>query len=100
MNTETFGMPQDLPPVEPPPEVPLLTNAELVQLQIRMIALEHLVIALLAEASERQLALARDLAVNLSPRPGSTQHRLTIHAAAQMVHLVDRASLFRVVSPE
>ena len=56
------------------PEVPDLTNAELVQLRIRVIALENLVIALLAEASDRQLDLAREMAAYISPRPGSTHH--------------------------
>ena len=69
--------------------------AELVQLRIRVIALENLVISLLAETSDRQLDLARDMAVYVSPRPGFTPHRSTLHAAAQMVHLVERASHFR-----
>ena len=74
---------------------PPLTNTELVQLQIRVIALENLVIALLAEGSDRQLALAREMADYISPRPGFTHHRLTIHAAAEMVSLVRRAGAFR-----
>ena len=77
------------------PEVPQLTNAELVQLRIRVIALENLVITLLAEASDRQLQLAREMAAYISPRPGFTHHPLTIHAAAQMIDLVERASRFR-----
>lgn len=64
-----------------------------------MIALENLVITLLAEASDRQLDLVREMAVYISPRPGFTQHPLTIHAAAQMIDLVDRASHFRVATP-
>ena len=69
--------------------------AELVQLRIRVIALENLVIGLLAEASDRQLDLAREMAVYISPRPNFTRHRSTIHAAAQMNHLVERAAHFR-----
>jgi len=42
--------------------VPPLKNADLVQLQIRIIALESLVIALLAAASDRQLALSARMA--------------------------------------
>ena len=80
-------------------EVPQLTNVELVQLRIRVIALENLVIALLAEASDRQLNVIREMANYISPRPGFTQHPLTIHAAAQMIDLVDRANHFRVVIP-
>ena len=71
--------------------VPPLGNAELVQLQVRMIALENLVIALLARASPEQLDLARKMAAYISPRAGYTPHPLTVHAAAQMVHLVERA---------
>jgi len=80
-------------------EVPQLTNAELVQLRIRVIALENLVITLLAESSDRQLDRVRKMAAYISPRPGFTHHPLTIHAAAQMIHLVERAGYFRGVTP-
>lgn len=76
----------------------LLTNAELVQLQARVIALENLVTALLAGATHDTSDLARELAGYISPRPGSRPHHLTIHAAAQMVHLVERSSLLRTHS--
>src|SRR5450755_2801471 len=68
-----------------------LTDAEMVQLQIRLIALESVVIALLAESTDRQLDLVRDMVAHISPRSGFTQHRLTMHAAAEMISLVDRA---------
>lgn len=87
-------------PSEAPPESPQLTNTELVQLRVRVIALENLVIALLAEGSERQLNLVRAMAEFISPRPGHTRHPLTLHAAAQMVNLVERAVPFRTVPPE
>jgi len=80
------------------PEVPPLSHAELVQLRVRVIALENLVIALLAEASDRQLALARDMAAYICPRAGFTQHPLTIHAAARMIHVVEAAGRFRNVA--
>ena len=51
-------------------------------------------IALLSQASPQQLELVRELAAYISPRPGFTPHRLTIHAAAQMVRLVERAGDF------
>jgi len=73
---------------------PRLTNAELVQLRIRVIALENLVIALLVEASERQLDLVRDMAAYISPRPHRTHHPLTTRAATQMTDLVERARRF------
>ena len=79
-------------------EIPELTNAELVQLRIRVIALENLLIALLAEASERQLGLAREMAAYIAPRPGFTNHPLTLHAAGQMIDLVERANHFRSVT--
>jgi hypothetical protein len=75
--------------------VPELTNAELVTLRIRVIALENLMISLLATASDDQLRLAREMAGYISPRPGFTQHPLTIHAAAHMIDLVERAGHFR-----
>ena len=76
-------------------DVPPLTNAELVQLHVRVIALENLVIALLAEAPDRQLELARAMSAYIAPRPGFTRHPLTVDAAAQMVSLVERARHFR-----
>jgi hypothetical protein len=80
-------------------EVPPLTNAELMHLRVRVIALENLVIALLAQASDRQLDLVREMATYISPRPGFTQHPLTIHAAAHMNQFVERAGHFRDVIP-
>ena len=78
------------------PQVPPLTEADLVQLRIRVVALENLLIALLAEASDRHLDLVREMAAYISPRPGFTQHPLTIHAAAHMRDLVSRSAHFRV----
>jgi hypothetical protein len=75
--------------------VPELTNAELVALRVRIIALENLMISLLATASDRQLELAREMAGYISPRPGFTHHPLTLHAAAHMNDLVERSSRFR-----
>lgn len=72
-----------------------LTNAELVQLQIRVIALENLVAALLVDASDQQLNLARELADCITPRPDATPHRLTIHAAARMINLLERSGHLR-----
>ena len=80
-------------------EIPQLTNAELVQLRTRVIALENLVITLLVGASDRQFDLAHEMAAYISPRPGFTQHPLTIHAAGQMIDLVERAGHFRAMTP-
>ena len=80
-------------------DVPPLNDAELVQLQIRVIALENLLIALLADVPQSQLDLVRSMATYISPRPGATPHRLTVHAAAEMISLVDRARQFRTEAP-
>jgi hypothetical protein len=79
---------------EQPPEDSPLTNAELVQLRIRVIALENLVITLLAEAPDRQLTLAREMATYISPRAGFTPHPITLRAADEMLSLVDRADRY------
>jgi hypothetical protein len=75
--------------------VPELSNAELVQLRVRVIALENLIIALLADGHERQLAQVREMAEFITPRPGQTQHPLTVDAASHMLGLVHRAGHFR-----
>ena len=80
-------------------KVPPLSNAELVQLQVRTIALENLMIMLLAEGSDRQLQLAREMAGYISPRSGFTHHPLTTQAGAHMLDLVDRAIHYRSVDP-
>ena len=86
---------------EPRPlEESRLTNAELVQLRVRVIALENLVIALLAEGPDRQVEVAREMAAYISPRPGCTHHPLTIHAASHMIDLIERAGCFRTEDAE
>lgn len=72
-----------------------LTNAELVQMQIRIIALENLVTALFAGAPGTVAKLAGEFAECISPRAGHTPHHLTICAASQMLHVIQRAELFR-----
>lgn len=75
--------------------LPRLSNAELVQLRVRVIALENLVIALLAEGSERLRRTAREMADYIAPRPGFTHHPLTTQASSRMEDLVERADRFR-----
>lgn len=72
-----------------------LTNAELVQMQIRVIALESLVTALLAAAPADVTALVDELAASIAPRAGCTPHHLTVHAVSHMLHLSHRAKLLR-----
>lgn len=76
-------------------QIPEMTNAEIVALRVRVIAMENVLISLLATASDDQLKLVRDMADYISPRPGFTPHPLTIHAAEHMVDLVDRSTRFR-----
>lgn len=87
-----------VPPGEPAaePEVPDLTpdltNTELVQLRVRVIALENMLVALLKDVTEGQLAKVRAMADHISPRDGQTQHPLTTSAAAHMLALLSRAA--------
>ena len=69
--------------------------AEVRALHVRMIALENLVIALLATTSNEQIEKAREMVVYISPRPGFTPHPLTSHAAAHMTDLIERSTRLR-----
>lgn len=75
--------------------IPEMTNAEIVALRVRVIALENVLISLLATAPDHQLDLIRTMADYICPRPGFSPHPLTIHAARHMVDLVDRSNRFR-----
>ena len=74
---------------------PKMGDAEFGALHVRVIALENLLIALLAAASDRELDVARNMASFLSPRPDFTHHPLTLHAAGHMTDLIERAARFR-----
>lgn len=78
-----------------PSDDPLLTNAEFVQLRIRVIALENVVIALLLQADEACSSRVREMATYISPRAGFTHHPLTLQAAAQMESLAERSARYR-----
>jgi hypothetical protein len=82
---------------EPSVDIPELTNTDLVQLRIRLIALENLMIAILAEDSKWRGQLACDIAAYISPRPGFTHHPLTLKAANHMTALIRRAVHFRTM---
>lgn len=70
-------------------------DTEEAPLRMRVIALENLVIALLADASDLQRAIAADMGDFISPRPGFTPHPLTLRAAEAMRSLLDGANRFR-----
>jgi hypothetical protein len=82
-------------------ETPMPENgvAEIASLHVRVIALENLLITLLATASDRQLELAGEMAAYIAPRAGFTHHALATRAAAHMIDLVERASRFRDLEP-
>jgi len=82
------------------PHVVPLTPAELVQLRIRAIAVENLLIAVLAEGTDRQRQVAREMVDYIAPRPGATDHPLTIEAGRHMGSLIDRAEHFRSLEPQ
>jgi hypothetical protein len=73
--------PQAAPPLVIPVQdpIPLPENAA-DEVGALHIALENLVISLLATASDRQLEQAREMASYISPRPGFTHHPLTTRA--------------------
>ena len=78
-----------------PLEIRQAMNTELEHLRVRLIATENLLITLLAQSSDGPRELGREMAAYISPRPGFTHHSRTLGAAAQMLHLVERARHFR-----
>ncbi len=76
----------------------LFLDFELMRLRTRVIALENLVVALLAGVSDRQRRKALDMAAFISPKQGAWPHYLTIQAAVRMRHLVDRGDYFSAPS--
>ena len=88
---EPEGAQQAAAPVEAPGGSMFVARAEWAEMRTRVIALENLVIALLARASDEQRTTAREMAALILPRPGATNHRLTVHAAHRMTDLIGRA---------
>ena len=76
-------------------EYPHIGNAELVQLRVRVIALENIVLALLSESPDKTHEKVRALAELISPREDATQHPLTTEAASHMSRFADRAARFK-----
>ena len=83
-------------PVKPPP-VDIdnhLSDQDMVCLRSRVIALENIVVAMLAGGSHDQRAIVHDMAMFVRPPLDAAQDRLTMHAADLMDHLADRATRF------
>ena len=55
-------------------DIPPLSDAEIIQLRIRVIALENMVLGLLSRASADQLAAIEDMADLISPRADAKPH--------------------------
>jgi hypothetical protein len=72
--------------------MPKTAEAELGALRVRVIALENLVIALLASGTHQQRELAGRMNPHIAPRPGFTNHPLTTRAAAHLTDLIERAA--------
>lgn len=70
-------------------------DAEEGNLAVRLIALENIIVALLADAPESQSERVREMGSYISPRMGKTPHRLTIEAGRNMLALVERADHYR-----
>ena len=66
-------------------------DEDVVKLHGRIVALENLVFQLLADTTPARRRLARYMAADILRRPGRTRYPLTIHAAARMNSLVERA---------
>lgn len=66
-------------------------HAELVQMRIRIIALENLVLAMLAGADKSVYRQVRDRADEIQPRAGASEHPLTELARNEMLRLLERA---------
>lgn len=70
---------------------PVVTWVEWDHLRFRVVALENLLVALLAEGTTGRLDRMRETSRLVVPRRGCTDHPLNLLAAAQIVHLVERA---------
>ncbi len=66
-------------------------HAELVQMRIRVIALENLVLAILAQSDEGILQKVRERADEIRSRDDASEHPLTEHARTEMLKLLARA---------
>jgi len=73
------------------------TNAELLRLRVRVMALENMIISLLSEGADHQQATVRDMAGRIAPRAEGTQQPLRPKSSDQLDDMVNRAQDFRSV---
>ncbi len=73
-------------------DIPEPDHAELVQMRIRLITLENIVLGLLSGASDEQIEQIRKRADMIEPRPDASRHPLTELAAGDMRKFLKRAA--------
>ena len=73
-------------------DIPEPDHAELVQMRIRLITLENIVLGLLSGASDEQIEQIRKRADMIEPRPEASRHPLTELAAGDMRKFLRRAA--------
>ena len=75
-------------------------DAEDGNLLVRLIAIENIIVALLADAPDRQIEQVREMARYITPREGMTPHRLTTEAGRNMLAILERAARFKEMRNE
>ena len=73
-------------------DIPEPDHAELVQMRIRLITLENIVLGLLSGASDEQIDQIRKRADMIEPRLEASRHPLTELAAGDMRKFLERAA--------
>ena len=73
-------------------DIPEPDHAELVQMRIRLITLENIVLGLLSGANGEQIEQIRKRADMIEPRPEASRHPLTELAAGDMRKFLERAA--------
>ena len=73
-------------------DIPEPDHAELVQMRIRLITLENIVLGLLSGASDEQIEQIRKRADLIEPRPDASRHPLTELTAGDMRKFLERAA--------
>ena len=73
-------------------DIPEPDHAELVQMRIRLITLENIVLGLLSGASDEQIDQIRKRADMIEPRPEASRHPLTELAAGDIRKFLERAA--------
>ncbi len=73
-------------------DIPEPDHAELVQMRIRLITLENIVLGLLSGASDEQIEQIRKRADMIEPRPDASRHPLTKLAAGDIRKFLEGAS--------